>query len=182
MAEKSGLKYCYCGSQRPAVRCCEPYLTGKKTAPTAEALMRSRYSAFCQGNVDYLVRTHHREYGGGDEQKGLRKSLERNVVQTQWTHLLIVRTQKGQKKDKTGTVEFVAAYRSAQGLGVLATAGKTTAGKTAGKIDQLHERSKFVREQGEWFYTEGDRLPDYVPKRSQPCWCGSGKPFKHCHA
>ncbi|NER81006.1 MAG: zinc chelation protein SecC, partial [Leptolyngbya sp. SIO1D8] len=50
---------CPCGSQRPFSACCEPYLLGQAIAPTAEALMRSRYTAYCQSNVDYLVATHH---------------------------------------------------------------------------------------------------------------------------
>ena len=130
--------------------------------------MRSRYSAFCQGNVDYLLSTHHPNNRSENE----RESLKQNVQQTQWTNLIVVKTQKGQRKDKTGTVEFVAAYRP---FSLLEPQDST------GKIEQLHERSRFIRDSREWFYTDGDRLPDYVPKRSQLCWCGSDKPFKHCH-
>ncbi|NEQ54934.1 MAG: zinc chelation protein SecC, partial [Leptolyngbya sp. SIO3F4] len=34
---------------------------------------------------------------------------------------------------------------------------------------------------GCWFYLDGEMLPPILPKRNQPCWCGSGKKFKHCH-
>ena len=152
--------------------------------------MRSRYSAFCQGNVDYLVETHHRDHRSPDE----RKSLGNSVKQTQWTNLIVVKTQQGQRKDKTGTVEFVAAYRSASLLGIqVSTDPRTTDPQTTDlqkigpkkislkAIEQLHERSQFVREKGQWFYTNGEILPDYVPKRSHPCWCGSQIPFNHCH-
>lgn len=173
---------CPCGNQRPYLKCCGLYIESfseslasggdllkRRMAPTAEALMRSRYTAFTQGNIDYLVQTHH----PNNRSANAHKSLERSVRQTRWANLIIVKTQKGQKKDKTGTVEFVAAFQSAQPIGAqLAT----------NKIEQLHERSSFVREKGEWFYTDGEMLADYVLKRSQPCWCGSKKRFKHCHA
>lgn len=141
--------------------------------------MRSRYSAFCQGNVDYLIETHHPNHSNADE----RKSLKGSVKQTQWTNLIVIKTQKGQRKDKTGTVEFVAAYRSLTLIGIQNSTGKdsSTGEDSIDKVEQLHERSRFVREKGQWLYTDGDRLPDYEPKRSQPCWCGSQKPFKHCH-
>ena len=50
---------CYCGNTLPFESCCEPYLKKQKKAPTAEALMRSRYSAFATGAADYLVATTH---------------------------------------------------------------------------------------------------------------------------
>ncbi|WP_442902383.1 YchJ family protein [Flavobacterium sp.] len=50
---------CYCGSSRSFKDCCEPYIKGTQKAPTAEALMRSRYSAFATGAADYLVATTH---------------------------------------------------------------------------------------------------------------------------
>jgi len=129
--------------------------------------MRSRYSAFCQGNADYLIATHHPDYRAGSD----RTSLLKTIRTTEWTNLLIVRTQKGQKKEKTGTVEFVAAYRS-----------KSLLATTQSTLEQLHEKSRFVKEKGRWLYTEGDMLPAYVPKPSALCWCGSGQTFKRCHA
>ncbi|WP_255346468.1 SEC-C metal-binding domain-containing protein [Synechococcus sp. PCC 7335] len=38
-----------------------------------------------------------------------------------------------------------------------------------------------MREGAQWFYTQGDLLPAYQPKRTQPCWCGSKLKFKQCH-
>lgn len=158
---------CMCGSQRRYVDCCGPYLGREKTAPTAEALMRSRYSAFCQGDIDYLIATHRSVSRNPSDRTDLLKSIK----STRWVNLLIVSTQKGQATDQTGTVEFVAAYRPAPWL----------ASAAADPIAQLHERSRFVQTDGRWFYTGGDILPPYQPKRSQPCWCGSGKKFKQCH-
>ena len=48
---------CPCGSGRTLDQCCGPYLDGTAKAPTPEALMRSRYSAFVTVNVDHLERT-----------------------------------------------------------------------------------------------------------------------------
>lgn len=186
--EKMSKTQCLCHRQRPFSTCCEPYLLGSALAPTAEALMRSRYSAFCQGNLDYLMSTHHPTYRKADERLGLRES----VNNTQWTNLLIVSTQKGKAKDKTGTVTFVAAYRR-KPLPIMGLSGEFSGGlpgRTSGDASgepsdpllQLHERSRFVKENGHWLYTEGDILPLYRPKRTHPCWCGSGKKFKQCHA
>lgn len=169
-------KPCFCGSGRPFSRCCQPYLQSNSQAkspkaPTAEALMRSRFSAFCQGNIDYLISTHHPDARTSDEAK----TLMQTVKTVQWTHLQVISKQKGQKKDQVGTVEFVAVYRSQSGQ-----LSKTFDASGDG-LAQLHERSKFVKEGGRWFYLKGDVLPPYVPGRSQPCWCGSRKPFKYCH-
>lgn len=168
-------KRCWCGSRRAFSSCCEPYLKGNKLAPTAEALMRSRYSAFCTGHADYLIATHHPSKQNRNE----REQLHRNIKSTQWINLLVIKTLKGQKKDKTGRVEFVAAYQLIPSHLVTATSEQTAQSPDA--ISQLHENSRFVREQGQWLYLDGDILPTYQPKRSHPCWCGSGKPYKHCH-
>ena len=53
------MKLCYCGSGHLFEDCCEPYIKRKSNPPTAEALMRSRYSAYCIANADYLVNTTH---------------------------------------------------------------------------------------------------------------------------
>lgn len=50
---------CYCGNSFPFQDCCEPYIKGIANAPTAEKLMRSRYSAFATGAADYFVNTTH---------------------------------------------------------------------------------------------------------------------------
>ncbi|MGB3571987.1 MAG: YchJ family metal-binding protein [Phormidesmis sp.] len=180
---------CYCGSQRLFSRCCEPYLLSAAVALTAEVLMRSRYSSFCTGHVDYLLATHHPSASSSGDREGLLQTIRA----TEWLNLLVIDKQKGQKKDTTGVVEFVAAYRSRLGPAAVSNAASNAASNTTGNVAQLHERSKFVREKGfvrekelvreksRWFYLEGEILPPYQPKRSHPCWCGSGKPFKHCH-
>ena len=52
---------CHCGSGQSYESCCAPYVTGAEQAPTAEALMRSRYSAYVEHAIDYLGETLHPE-------------------------------------------------------------------------------------------------------------------------
>jgi SEC-C motif domain protein len=135
---------CPCGSALHFLQCCEPYLTGATFAPTAEALMRSRYTAYSKGYVDYLIATLYPK----SRQKNERLTLLENVQNTQWMRLTIIKTQKGQAQDKRGIVEFVALYQPVP-KGLL----------KFGKTNQLHERSRFVKEDGQWFYVDGDILP-----------------------
>jgi SEC-C motif domain protein len=107
--------------------------------------MRSRYTAYSQGNVDYLIATRHPK----SRQKSDRASLLQSVQSTRWVGLTIVTTQQGQVKDKRGMVEFVALYQPAQ----------TQSLQSIGAVNQLHERSRFVKEKGQWFYVDGDILP-----------------------
>jgi len=155
---------CPCGSGNAFGQCCQPALTGDKPAATAEALMRSRYTAFQQGLVDYLLATHKPPQPQPDEAAALAKSIQ----QTQWLNLDVVKTTLGGDADATGTVEFQALYAEADQLGL------------------LHERSNFVRENGQWFYVDGTLFDtpiptQLLPKRNEPCWCGSGNKYKRCH-
>ncbi|MGG6241618.1 YchJ family protein [Nodosilinea sp. AN01ver1] len=149
---------CPCGSGERFGTCCQPYLLGNGTAPTAETLMRSRYTAYHQGDVDYLIATHHptQRYGGQ------RAAIGQSMATTRWLGLRVLATEAGQITDRQGVVEFVAYYEDP-------------------KPGQVHERSRFVRQKERWFYVDGDALPPLVPKRSEPCWCGSGKKYKVCH-
>ena len=149
---------CPCGSSKPYGACCKPYITGQAIAPTAEILMRSRYSAYVKGQVDYLISSHHPSKRKAND----RFSLSKNIQSTTWLGLTILNTQQGQPIHRTGVVEFVALYQS-------------------GGVGQLHERSHFVKQKDHWFYLDGEISPPLSPKRSDPCWCGSGKKFKHCH-
>lgn len=149
---------CPCGTLQPYTDCCGLYLEGKANAPTAEALMRSRYTAYVKGNIKYLTATHHPSKRRLDEIDQLSQSCQK----TTWRGLSVLKVQLGQPTDETGTVEFVALY-----------------GTTA--VSQLHEKSRFVKHKDRWFYLDGDMLPPLTAKRNDPCWCGSGKKFKLCH-
>ncbi len=149
---------CPCGSGERFGNCCQPYLLGNTAAPTAETLMRSRYTAYHQGDVDYLISTHHstQRYGGQ------RAAIVQSMATTRWLGLRVLTTEAGQTTDRRGVVEFVAYYEDP-------------------KPGQVHERSRFTRQKERWFYVDGDVLPPLVPKRSDPCWCSSGKKYKACH-
>lgn len=129
-------KLCPCGSKKQYRYCCGMYLSGKKKPDTAEKLMRSRYTAFYQGDIDYLIATLHRDQRKPDDYQGLTQSINN----TKWLGLTIISTQKGKKNDSKGIVEFKAVYQSSE-------------------PGQLHERSRFMKIDGQWFYVDGDILP-----------------------
>ncbi len=149
---------CPCGSKKAEQYCCGMYLSGKKKPETAEKLMRSRYTAFYRGDIDYLVATLHPDKRDSSDRQELTKSVDN----TQWLGLTIINTQKGKKNDATGIVEFEAIYQ-------------------VDEPGQLHERSRFVKTGDQWFYVDGDILPGTTPKPKEPCWCGSGEKYKQCH-
>lgn len=149
---------CPCGSRKAEQYCCGMYLSGNKQPETAEKLMRSRYSAFYRGKVDYLIATLHPDRRQPNDRQELIKSIDN----TQWLSLTIIDTDRGRKNDATGVVEFEAVYQTTEPA-------------------QLHERSRFTKTDGRWYYIDGDLLPGTVPKPKDPCWCGSNKKYKNCH-
>jgi SEC-C motif-containing protein len=110
--------------------CCGRYHEGSfhLQAPTAEALMRSRYSAFVQDRLGYLLDTWHASTRPAE--------LAPNPAGLKWLGL-DVRRQVLADPDHA-TVEFVARH------------------KLGGRAERLHELSRFVREDGRWFYLNGD--------------------------
>ncbi|MEV0765554.1 YchJ family protein [Nocardia sp. NPDC050435] len=119
---------CPCKRGEPFGECCGPVLAGQRKAATAEALMRSRYTAFAVGDADYLRRSWH------SSRRPANLALD---PEQRWLFLEIVRTERGGPFDDTGVVEFVAHYRA------------------AGRRGQLHEVSRFAREDGSWVYLDG---------------------------
>jgi SEC-C motif-containing protein len=97
---------CPCLSGLVYADCCGPLhagiASGGPYAPTAEALMRSRYSAFAVGDAAYLLATWHPSTRPGDLQ------LDDDV---EWRRLDVVRTSAGGPFDDGGVVEFVAHHR-----------------------------------------------------------------------
>lgn len=115
----------------PFSACCGTYLNENAAtpAPDAETLMRSRYSAFVLGRRDYLLATWHASTRPAD------LALD---PAAKWLGLE-VRSHRQTDADHA-EVEFVARYRE------------------GGRAVRLHERSRFVREQGRWFYVDGDQF------------------------
>ena len=118
---------CPCGSGRAADDCCGPLLAGATAAPTAEALMRSRYCAYVHGARDYLLASWH---------PSTRPATLEFDESVRWLGLS-VRWHEQDGAD-AAVVEFVARYRAGGGSAV-----------------RLHEVSRFVREGGRWYYLDG---------------------------
>ena len=125
------LTACPCGSKRPYAECCGPFHDGE-AAPTAEALMRSRYTAYALQREAYVLDTWH----ASTRPPSL--DLHQDVA-TRWLGLEIRRHQA--TGADSALVEFVARY------------------KIAGRAFRLHEISRFVREDGGWYYVDGT-FPD----------------------
>ena len=152
---------CPCGSARDMSDCCGRYLAGTP-APTAEALMRSRYTAYAIGVLVYIAAT-----CAGPAALALdRAEAEAAQIGTEWLGLEIIKTTRGRETDSEGTVKFVFRYRH---NGVEAA---------------QQDLSKFRRVDGLWRYWESYLRPATSgaprPGRNDPCPCGSGKKFKKC--
>jgi SEC-C motif domain protein len=98
---------CPCGSSLSLAHCCGKYLNGKTPAPTAEALMRSRYTAHVLLNIEYLWRTWSPEL----RQRSSQEAIHAWASSCEWLGLEILSTQQGLQNDSEGVVEFIAHFR-----------------------------------------------------------------------
>ncbi len=119
---------CPCESGKPYADCCAPLIAGTRPAPDAEALMRSRYTAFTLRDEAYLLATWH------PSTRPAALDLAAEPV-PKWIGLQV------RRRERTGPdsaeVEFVARYR------------------VGGRAHRLHETSRFLREDGAWRYVDG---------------------------
>ncbi|WP_019644440.1 YchJ family protein [Novispirillum itersonii] len=153
---------CPCGSGLPGDACCGPLLAGQPAA-TAEALMRSRYTAFTHGDIAYLQRTM-----APDIQMDFDPvETARIAGEADWLGLE-VRAVSAADAD-TATVEYIASFR------------------LNGQKRIHHERAEFRRDSGAgWLVCGGEVNPkgetvrNTAPGRNDPCSCGSGKKYKKC--
>jgi len=120
------------GRPLPLAQCCGP-LHGGEPAPSAERLMRSRYSAFVLGNVPYLLATWHAST----------RPAELELEPAKWLGLEL--RHHALNGPEAAEVEFVARFRA------------------GGRAVRQHERSRFVREGGRWFYVDGQSDPSGTP-------------------
>ncbi|MBY0316008.1 MAG: SEC-C domain-containing protein [Bdellovibrionales bacterium] len=161
---------CHCGSGINFSQCCEPFLKGSAQPQTAEALMRSRYTAHVVGDITYIKNTLTPE--------ARKRFVEKDVkewAKSEWLGLNVIAAQGN-------TVEFIAKYRA------------------DGKVIEHHEVAKFRKQGDRWFFAEGDShthaegqghhhhppqtpIVREAPKvgRNDPCTCGSGLKYKKCH-
>ncbi len=154
------MSLCHCGNPLPYQQCCQPFHLGLKTAPTCEALMRSRFSAYIEQLGDYLFNTWHPDFRDDLTPQALAQSGK----ETDWRSLDVIASHGG-PQDEQGTVEFVAWFMH------------------QGELQYHHEKSNFTRHQGQWVYQDGTFNPQrksVLPGRNQACPCMSKKKFKAC--
>jgi len=156
---------CPCESGKTFKKCCEPFITGMKQAETAEQLMRARYSAYTQVEMDFIQKTHDPKTKDETDMAANRKWAE----STKWTGLEILETTQGGVDDEVGTVAFRATFESNEG------------------IQDHQELSLFRKEEGTWYFvnaTDPTKQPmirtEHKVGRNDPCPCGSGKKYKKC--
>jgi len=157
---KRGLP-CPCGSGQLFEACCEPILAGRQPAPTAEKLMRARFTAHVAHDFKFL----HDSYR---PTAGTPYVAEKGAPTMQWTKLVVHAHELTDNPDKA-FVDF-SAYGTEEGVEKV-----------------LQEKAEFHRINGTWLYTREARLgpapyKSATPKvgRNDPCPCGSGKKYKHC--
>ena len=156
---------CPCGSGTPLAACCKPVIDGTAKAATAEALMRSRYTAYTLQDIDYLGAT----LDPAELQHFDRDGTAVWARESTWKGLDIVKTSAGGPDDREGSVEFRARY------------------ERDGVMQEHHEVSRFRKSGGVWRYCGGKeagpaQFQRDTPKtgRNDPCPCGSGKKYKKC--
>lgn len=121
------MKNCYCCSDNSFENCCKPFICGKRNPATCLELMRSRYSAYCTQNVDYLLATTHIT----ERKNYSKKEILDWATSNNWQKLEILNFSKT-------TVEFKAHYLGADN-----------------KKSIHHEYSNFKLENNFWFYVNG---------------------------
>lgn len=158
------LNNCPCGSKKTYPECCEPYHC-HVNAPTALALMRSRYSAFCLNKIDYIDITM-RDMARTDFDAHDTQTWSASVY---WLGLEIINTTDDPNDKHHAFVEFIARFMRKDSL------------------QCIHERSEFKIIDGHWYYVAGSKptqsqntKPIKIAKNA-PCPCKSLKKFKNCH-
>lgn len=149
---------CYCTSTAPFSDCCLPIIEGNKAPASAEHLMRSRYSAYCTKNAEYILNS----YALSQQSSHHVDDILQFANEVNFIKLDIVNTAQDAQYHY---VEFKAHYL------------------VADKYCQLHEYSRFIKENGLWKYLDGELYdtPELKIGRNDSCPCGAGKKFKKCH-
>lgn len=156
------MEQCPCGSQLSYATCCGMYITGQAQPQTPEQLMRSRYTAYTQANIDYIANTMR-----GPAAKGFNAVSAREWASSvEWLGLEVLSSST--KGPTTGFVEFLVYFREKN------------------KRHAIHEVSEFHLEDGAWYYVDGKKpakrppFPQKEAGRNDPCICGSGIKYKKC--
>jgi SEC-C motif-containing protein len=134
------IDFCPCGSGYKFKKCCAPYLAGESWPQTAEALMRSRYTAFVNGDVNHLYRTTH---PSNDDVQG------KTEVEYKSDTLAYC-----QKVEFTGLTIHESWPPDAEGI---ARVKLTATYRWQGAADSMTELSEFVRLNENWVYLQGQQ-------------------------
>ena len=148
---------CPCGSGKYLPECCGRVHAGEP-APTAEALMRSRYSAYALGRIDYLIATTLPAQQAGMD----RAAIEEWSLQSKWLELNVLDSEPATAPFGHAKVSFSVRWEDAEGM------------------HEHRECSAFVQRGGRWFFI--DPTVRLTAGRNDPCPCGSGGKFKKCCA
>jgi SEC-C motif domain protein len=152
---------CFCCSNKDYQDCCQPFIDSKTLPKTPEQLMRSRYSAFAQKNIDYIFSTMTSLALDSADKQSTVKWLENCT----WQKLEVLSATE--PKNNKGEVQFIAHFEE------------------NGEAKTIHEHSFFEYINDKWLYvgaTHSNHKPITVDKvgRNEPCPCGSGKKYKKC--
>lgn len=147
---------CPCCSNRPYQECCGPMHAGAP-ASNPQALMRSRYSAYCLGLIDYLVTT---TLPSQQSQLDV-TAMTRWSRESTWLGLEVENTMDD--GSDRAQVTFVAHWTDPDG-----------------SRHQHRECSDFIRKASKWYFADPNHRADIG--RNAPCPCGSGKKYKRCCA
>lgn len=157
---------CPCGSGKTLATCCGPTIEGTAKAPTAEALMRARYTAFATGRPEFVDATIHPDQREDYDPE----SIARWSKGAAWHGLDVQSVEDGGENDDAGVVEFVARYTA------------------DGQPTFHHERATFRRHDGDWYLWDGELVTPTPVRRTEAkvgrndlCPCGSGRKYKQCH-
>jgi SEC-C motif-containing protein len=158
---------CPCGSGLTYEECCDKYISGNEKAPTAEKLMKARYTAYAKEEIDFIGNTNHPSSRDDFDPETAKQWAKRS----DWQGIEILSKEEGEEGDTKGTVEFIAHYKD----------------KENDNDFHHHEISKFKKEDDTWYFVDGrvvgfDPIIRDEPKvgRNDPCPCGSGKKHKKC--
>lgn len=165
---------CPCSSNKNFGDCCQLYISKEYQAPSPEALMRSRYTAYYLKDYEYIICTY-------VEEKATKLSVKDIKAASDDTIWLDLQVLSSFAEGDVGEVEFIARY------GVLDPIESTDGAHKQPRrgFYQMHERSRFVLQDSRWRYLDGDNLSQTGPiklGRNETCLCGSGKKYKRCCA
>ena len=157
---------CPCGSDNKFSSCCQPFINKQQQPKTAEQLMRSRYSAYAIKNSEYIYQT----YAISKQPENAITDIKEWAEQTTWLSLQILPLEPEldnvkDNEQKFYYVEFCADYL------------------TDNEVWQMHECSRFIIEDDQFKYLDGDVKHNKLLKkvtRNDICPCGSTRKYKRC--